>query len=110
MSALHSIIPLPEGKKIADVLPAFAGIKGELRIGQPSQECACCRKPFSAARKPRRAFRLYPTDMAMLALVPVVVELRICGKCYALHQRGGTDRERFLAAIQAYYLGEDATQ
>jgi hypothetical protein len=108
MSALHSILPLPRGKKIADLLSAFSGIKGEIRIGQPNQECACCRRPFTTARKPRKVIRLVPADVAHH--LPVVVELRICGACMALYQRGGMDRERYFVAVQAYVDGLETSQ
>ncbi len=108
MSAMHSIVSLPAGQTIADVLPSLSGIKGELRIGEPNKECACCRKPFSVARKPRKVVRLWPVDVA--SRLPVAVEFRICGSCLALYQRGGMDRERYFAAVQAYFDGQEAGQ
>lgn len=99
---IRSISQIPEDKGIGDLLPAFKGIKGEFRLGEPNQECACCRKPFSNARKPRRVCRLYPVWVK----IPVIVELRICGNCYAIHQRGGVDREAVIAAIEAFCFDE----
>lgn len=107
MISMHSIVSMPAGQTIADIFTSFSGIKGELRIGQPNQECACCRKPFTVARKPRKVIRLYPVDIA--SQIPVVVEFRICGACLALHQRGGMDRERCLVAVQAYFDGQEAS-
>lgn len=104
--ALHRLVAAPSGKSIAESLPAFSGVKGEIHIGTPNTACACCRKPFTVARQARKAIRLCPADTQ----VPLMYSYRICGKCYALYQRGGDDREGFLAAIDAFHFGDDARQ
>lgn len=98
---LHNIDAIPEGKTVGDILPTFAGIKGEIRVGEPNEECAACRKPFSVVRKPRNVIKLYP----QFAPIPFAFSYRICGACNAMHQRGGLERESFLAAVEAYHLG-----
>jgi len=103
---LHSMVAVPEGKTLADLIPALSAVKGEIRIGTPNPECASCRLPFDAVRKPRKAVRMCPIQSA----VPIIVELRICGRCHALHQAGGAARDGVLAAIQAYCEEEQASQ
>ncbi|WP_154717145.1 hypothetical protein [Sterolibacterium denitrificans] len=102
------MIALPHEKKVADLIPAFSDIKGEIRIGTPNRDCACCRKPFTAARKPRKVVRLY--SVAAVVHIPIVIEYRVCGKCFAMHERGGNERNAFLAAIEAYMQGSEARQ
>ncbi len=106
MSALHSLIALPEGKTLSDLVPALAGIKGEIRIGKPNAQCACCRKLFSAARKRYRRIRLASLDVVRYC--PIAVEYHICRKCFQKHERGGIAREGFLAAVEAFHRGEVA--
>ena len=101
-SRLHRLDAIPEGKTVGDILPVFAGVKGDLRIGEPDRSCASCRKPFTLARKPRKSMRLYPYSAA----IPMAFEYRICGACYVIFQRGGDEREGFLAAVEAYHDGE----
>lgn len=99
---LHYLDAIPDGKTVSDLLPVFAGVKGDLRIGEPDSHRASCRKPFTLVRKPRKCIRLYPYSMP----VPMAFEYRICGACYAIFQRGGDEREGFLAAVEAYHDGE----
>lgn len=99
---LHRIDAIPEGKTIGDILPMFASVKGDWRIGEPNSECASCRKPFTLVRKPRKCIRLYPYS----APAPMAFEYRICGACYAIYQRGDDGREGFLAAVEAYHNGD----
>lgn len=101
-SRLHRLDAIPVGKTVGDLLPVFSGVKGDLRIGKPDSNCASCRKPFTLVRKPRKCIRLYPYS----APIPVAFEYRICGACYAIYQRGGDEREGFLAAVEAYHDGE----
>lgn len=105
---LHSMVALPKGKDIAELFPAFSGVKGEIHIGTPNQECASCRKPFTAARKRRKRVRLY--SVAVVMHVPVAIDLWVCGRCSAMYERGGNDREAILAAVEAYQTGEEAGQ
>ena len=60
MNKLHDALYIPEGQAVGDVLPAFANVTNERHLGTPNRECASCRKPFNAARKPRKSIRLYP--------------------------------------------------
>jgi hypothetical protein len=103
---LHRLVVAPEGKSIAEALPAFSGGKGEIHIGTPNQVCACCRKPFTVARRARKTIRLCPADTQ----VPLMYSYRICGKCHALFQRGGIERDAFLVAIDAFHFGDTAEQ
>jgi hypothetical protein len=100
-SRLHRLDAVPEGKVVGDILPVFSDIKGDLHVGEPNRDCASCRKPFTQTRKPRKSIRLYPYS----ALVPMAFQYRVCGACYAVYQRGGDDREGFLAAVEAYHDG-----
>jgi len=103
VSQLHRIVPLPADKLIGDLLPAFSGIKGEIHLGKPNEDCASCRKPFDVVRRPRRSIRLYNPDLA----IPVVFSYRVCGACLALYQRGGESCDAFLVAVEAYHDGID---
>lgn len=107
-SRLHRLDAIPVGKTVGDILPVFSGVKGDLHIGKPDSNCASCRKPFTLVRRPRKCIRLYPYSTP----VPVAFEYRICGSCYVIYQRGGDEREGFLAAVEAYHDGEslEATQ
>lgn len=104
--AMHQLVAVPEGQTLADLIPALLAVKGEIRIGTPNAECASCRLPFNAVRKPRKAIRMCPIQSA----IPFVVELRVCGRCYAIHQQGGAGREGVLAAIEAYRDEKKASQ
>lgn len=97
---------LPAGKRIADLLPIFEGIKGEIHVGEPNDDCASCRKPFNLVRRPRKSIRLYSPDLA----IPVAFSYRVCGACLVLFRRGGKDRDAFLAAVEAYHNGIDQAQ
>ncbi len=103
---LHGMTALPPGKTVGDVLPTFAHVKAEIRIGEPSKVCAGCRKPFTAARKARRALRLYP----LACPVPLAWNFPLCGACIAMHRRGGTDRDALLASVEAFHMGEEASE
>ena len=98
---LHNMDAIPVGLTVGDILPAFAGIKGEIHIGEPNKECAACRKPFTVTRKPRKSIRVYQRCFP----VPFAFSYWICGGCYVLHQRGGVERDSFLAAVEAYHMG-----
>jgi len=106
MKPLHNLVELPAGKTIADVLPAYAFVNREYRIGSPAVVCAGCRKPFTAVRKRRKMIRLYPVEVFM----PMALDYPLCGRCYALYQRGGNDREAILVAVDAFSDGEEASQ
>jgi hypothetical protein len=102
----HSLELVPEGKKIGDVAPAYAGIEKEVRIGKTSKVCASCRKPFSAVRKARKEIRLHAVDLEL----PIAWTYPLCGACVARYQRGAHDRDAVLAAVEAFHLGERPTQ
>lgn len=98
--SLHGLVEIPPGKTVADLLPAFRGVKGEIHIGEPNRACASCGKPFSAARKRRGAIRLYGQMD-----VPVVSVMYVCGHCRDLYRRDGAAKDGVLAAVQAYFEG-----
>lgn len=102
----HSLTEVPAGTTITDFLPAFAGVKNEIRIGTPNHNCACCRKPFNQTRKRRKVVRIAATSIP----TPILFAFHICGRCFALHQEGGSARESFMVAVQAYFEGDEATQ
>lgn len=103
---LHNMIPIEEGKTVADYLPVFADVRHEIHFGV-NKECASCRKPFNAVRKPRRSLKMYP----MPAIIPFCFQFDLCGACYALHQAGGAAKDSMLAAVEAYADGvEEAMQ
>ncbi len=101
---LHDMVFIEDVKDVAAILPAFADVKNEVRAGEPNKSCAGCRKPFNAARKPRKSVRIYPVR----SVVPVCFEFRICGKCLAQHQAGGAGRDAVLASVQAFIEGDAA--
>lgn len=103
---LHQFEELPPGKAVAEVLPAFANVKWTIHIGEPSKRCAGCWKPFSPVRKARRILKAYPIGAA----VPIAVVFRLCGTCVAAHQAGWAARDAVLAAVEAFFDGEGATQ
>lgn len=97
---------IPDGKTVRDLLPTYSASLCELVIGAHPTQCASCRKPFTAVRKPRRTVKIYP----VAALVPVVFLHEICGACLVQYQRGGNDRDGVLAAVQAFLEGDEANQ
>lgn len=103
---LHSLELVPEGKKIGDLHPAYAGIEKEVRIGKTSKVCASCRKPFSAVRKARKEIRLHAVDLEL----PIAWAYPLCGACVARYQRGAHDRDAVLSAIESFHLGERPSQ
>lgn len=103
---LHSMTQLLPGQKVGELLPAFSNITQEVFAGKSNPECASCRKPFTAVRKPRKAVRMYPVRSAL----PVAFSFNICGHCLAMYQKGGADRDGVLAAVEAYCEGRKASQ
>lgn len=103
---LHDLDMVPEGKKIGDVLPAYADVTREIRVGKTSKVCASCRKPFNAVRKARKEIRLHAVDLA----IPIAWVYPLCGSCVAQYQRGESDRDAILAAVEAFHLGEVPSQ
>lgn len=97
---------IPAGQSVGDLLPAFAEVKHAVHLGEPNKECAGCRKPFTAARKPRRSLMVYPVGLPL----PIAFVYRICGSCIAEYRKGGEAREAMLSAIDAYIDGAEATQ
>nr|MBL8411660.1 hypothetical protein [Dechloromonas sp.] len=105
-SKLHGLEELKPGETIGDINPAFANLKGEIRIGNFAKCCASCRKPFNAVRKKRKEIRLWPVDLG----IPLAWAYPICGTCVAAYQRGGDDKEAVLAAVEAFHHGETPAQ
>lgn len=103
---LHRMVELPQGKSIGDINDVYSGVKTHFHIGSPNTVCASCRKPFNAARKPRRQVLIYPAQTR----VPVIVSLRICGHCLRLTQLGGAHKESVLCAVEAFFEGDEALQ
>jgi hypothetical protein len=103
---LHDFTPIPPGKTVGDVLPAWSAVKEEIHIGPPQKVCGACRKPFTVIRKPRKQLMVYP----MHVMVPIRVDVKICGACIALHHQGGAARDGVLAGVQAFLEGEEAAQ
>lgn len=102
---LHSMTEVPPGATLEDILPVLR-TKHEVTIGTPNLECASCRKPFNQTRKRRKVVRMAMTGLA----VPIVFSSHICGRCLALHQKGGGARDGVMAALQAYFEGDEAKQ
>ncbi|MBK9019624.1 MAG: hypothetical protein IPL72_06340 [Sulfuritalea sp.] len=100
---LHSLDALPDGKTIGDILPAFSGVKGEIHLVKPNEDCASCRKPFGMVRRRRKFIRLYNPNLP----APVAFDYWVCGSCLAMHQRGGKESDAFLAAVELYHNGID---
>jgi len=98
---LHNMSPIEEGD-----LSAIYDCAQEVHVGRSNTQCAACRKPFNAVRKPRKAIRLYPKPLVL----PICFSFDICGGCYALHQAGGADRDGMLAAVEGFCKGEEANQ
>lgn len=103
---LYGLEEIPQGQTIGDINPAFAGLKGEMRVGKMNSHCASCRKPFNAIRKPRREARLYPAELQ----IPVGWAYHICGSCLAMYQRGGQHHAAVLASIESFHLCEKPEQ
>ena len=98
--------PLPEGKRVQDVLPAFADVTTDIGpIGTPCSICPSCRKPFDQVRKRRMELRLYPAE----SVIPFALRYDLCGSCAKQYRAGGEARDGVIAAIDAF-LNEDAPQ
>lgn len=108
MKPLHNLIELPAGKTLADVLPVFKDIENEVHVVTPQPVCAGCRKPFTAVRKRRKAFRLYP--FGICRSWPVAFAHSLCGRCWSLYQAGGVRKEALLASIDAFDDGQEVMQ
>lgn len=103
---LHNLDVLPAGLRVKDALPVFADVKHEVRVGKFSRVCASCRKPFTAARKPRKEIRLYPININ----VPVAWAYPICGACVEKYKKGESSMDSVLASVEAFHLGEVPAQ
>lgn len=103
---LHRMVAVPDGQTLSELLSGIAGLGMEIALGRPNDICAGCRKPFNQVRKRRKVVRLHPTGTGL----PLVFSCHICGRCQALHQKGGAARDGVLAAIQAYCEGVEAKQ
>lgn len=99
----HSVIQLPPGERVQDVLPQFSDVRNELAIGTPAPNCAGCREPFTAGRQRSMNVRLYPIDCP----VPIAFAYCLCEACAAKYRRGGEERTAVAAAVQAFHLGDD---
>jgi hypothetical protein len=106
VSRLHKMREIPAGQSVGDLLPAFAEVEHAVHLGEPNKGCPGCRKPFTAARKPRRSITVYPVGLPL----PIAFAYRICGGCLAEYRKGGEARDAMLAAIDAYIDGAEATQ
>lgn len=103
--APHHMVAIPAGKTVRDLLPQFSDVKHEVGpIGKPCALCAGCGRPFTAARKPRLTLKLYPIHCP----VPVALLYRICGRCAIQYRAGGEERNRILAAVERFVLGDGA--
>ena len=98
---LHNLIELPDVLTIGEFLPAFADVKHEVVIGRPNDECAGCGKPFTTVRKRRGKIRLRSTD----AVVPIIHQFYLCGRCIHLCKSGGDAKQGVLAAVVAFFQG-----
>ena len=98
----HDLVAVPDGMTLGEFLPTFADVKHEVLIGKPNDECASCGKPFNEVRKRRGKIRLYPTN----ALVPVVHQFHLCGRCCHQYKQGGDAKSGVLVAVEAYFEGE----
>lgn len=105
-NTLHRMVAVPEGKTLSELLSSVTGLGMEIIISKPNEVCAGCRKPFNEARKRRKIVRLHPTGVGL----PLIFSCHICGRCQALHEKGGAGRDGLLAAIQAYCEGIKAKQ
>lgn len=105
---LHNLVELPSGQQPSDVLAAFSQVTEEIHVGAPAAVCAGCSKPFTAVRKRRKAFRLYP--MSVCQKVPIAFSHMLCGRCFGQFRRGGDAKEAIMAAIDAFDDGEIARQ
>ena len=64
--------------------------------------CASCQQEFNVSRPPKFSLRIYPLNIP----VPVSFLYEICGECAELYRKGGKRRDRVLAAVQKFFLGE----
>lgn len=101
--ATHTMTPIPAGRSVQEILPAFAAVKQSIPVGsrQLQKECACCRKLFGPARRQHQGFRLYP------GWTPVAIsfEYWICRACDIRYRAGGDGRDNVLAAIENFMMG-----
>jgi hypothetical protein len=99
----HRMMPIPPDKSARNVLPQFSDVTHEIGpIGTPCKVCACCEKSFTLARKPRLSCRIYPADWP----VPVCFLYYLCGSCAWSYRKSGPLRERVVAAVQRFALGD----
>lgn len=96
---MHKLIEIPEGKRVQDLLPIYA--TAILEIGNQCPVCPSCSKPFTAARKPRVAIKLYPIKCGL----PIVFAYRLCGRCAKDYHDGGDKKSAVLASVQRFVEG-----
>ena len=102
---MHNLMEIPEGQRVQDILPQFAGVETETApIGPPCPICPSCRKDFSAARKPRLLIRLYP----IRCIWPIVFIYRLCGPCAKQYRAGGAAKTAVLTSVEAFIEGVEA--
>jgi hypothetical protein len=100
---LSRMAEIPAGKTVRDFLPQFSEVKQEHGpIGLPCRACASCCKPFTAARKRRLAIKCYPIHCAM----PMAFLYDLCGQCTHRYRAGGVQKDRVLAAMEKFILGD----
>lgn len=99
----HRMEQIPAGKTIGDLVPAYAKVRKQFRVGAPGNVCAGCSKPFTLYRRARREIRIYFSRAA----IPAAFAYRLCGRCFGIHQRGGEEREILLSKIEAFHEGKE---
>ena len=101
---LHNLEPIPDGKTLGEVAPAFADVTEEVHFGPGNAHCAGCRRPFNESRKPRAAIRIYPTKTPL----PIVFSYDLCRTCARSIRRGGSEGEGVLAGVDNCHSGVSA--
>ena len=99
----HSMRQIPAGMSVKDLLPAFAEVKKVVAIGTRHQQkdCACCKKPFNAARRQHQGFRLHPVG----GQVAITFEYWICRACDIRYRSSAAGRDTVLAAVETFMMG-----
>lgn len=102
-SCSHTMIQIPEGKSVQDLLPVFSNVKHCVGpINSPAHPvCACCKKRITATRRSELTLRAYSSNSP----VPVGFDYQICRECEFRYRAGGVKRDRVLAAVQNFMMG-----
>jgi len=103
---MHNLIELPQGKRVEDLLPQFAGVVRKIGpFGPQCQNCPGCGKPFTILRKPRKKINLYSIKCPF----PLAIEYRLCGRCTKQYLAGGDQKDAVLTAIERFVEGAEVT-